>query len=91
MNQLLRNNFQKVIAKAGLSEKDRKDLDELISAVPGPDEREGIIELLVERPKLISKLIENFQKKKEIIASQDKEAWQKLLEEEKGELEKLVE
>ncbi|PIR07432.1 hypothetical protein COY65_00290 [Candidatus Jorgensenbacteria bacterium CG_4_10_14_0_8_um_filter_39_13] len=91
MNQLLRNNFQKAIAKAGLSEKDRKDLDELISAVPGPDEREGIIKLLVERPKLISKLIENFQKKKEIIASQDKEAWQKLLEEEKGELEKLVE
>ena len=89
-SKLLQESFNQAVDKVGLSKDEKQDLDKLIIAVPGPVERENLMELLLEKPDLIKKLVENFRKKQEIIATQDKDAWKKLLKEEEKELEELA-
>lgn len=89
-SKLLQESFNQAVDKVGLSKDEKQDLDKLMIAVPGPVERENLMELLLEKPDLIKKLVENFRKKQEIIATQDKDAWKKLLKEEEKELEELA-
>ena len=41
-------------------------------------------------PEAMKKLLDSYEKKKEIIKNEDKDAWKKLMEEEEKELEALV-
>ncbi len=82
--------FNKAVEKVGLTNEEKQNLDKLITTTPAPEEKKNLMELLLEKPELIKKLIENYKKKQEIIATQDKDAWQKLLKEEEKELEELA-
>ena len=52
--------------------------------------RDEIYKLLTEKPHMVKKVVENFRRKQDIIAKQDKQAWQELLKEEEKELEALA-
>ena len=84
--QSIEDKFNSIIEKIGY--KDVKDINKLF-VILSDEEKKDLMEFLVENPNSVKSLIENFRKKKDIIAKQDKKAWEKLLNEEKKELEAL--
>lgn len=61
----------------------QKKLDELLTFIVDPTEKEELRSFVAEHPELLEKILENFEQKKEIFQSGDKKALQKLLEEER--------
>ena len=88
MTDLL-DQIKQLIRDSKLSTSERVDLYEILFSLP-EQEKPDTYEYLVEHPEMINKIVENFKKKKEIIAKQDKPAWQKLLKEEEKELEAVA-
>ncbi len=81
--------FKKVIRDSKLSDAEKVDFYELFVSLPPYLMRETVKNVL-KQPDSIYKIVENFRKKQEIIANQDKDGWQELLKEEEKELGKLA-
>lgn len=77
------------IAGTDLSEEDKKDY---IKYIIFSDEkfRRGLAGILRDNPETMIALIEDYKKRKEIVKNKDKEAWKKLIEEEKQQLKALI-
>ena len=61
----------------------------ILTSLPNEDENQTF-DLIIEKPDIIYKIVENYNKKKEIVKNCDKQAWQELLKEEEKELEALA-
>lgn len=55
------------------------------------ENREEVLDTIIQKPEILRDLINNYQKKLKIIKDKDKLAWRELLKEEGQELEELVE
>jgi len=74
-----------LVNKAKMSDEDKKHYRLLIRFI-----EERMLKGLRNDPEAMKKLLDSYEKKKEIIKNEDKDAWKKLMEEEEKELEALV-
>lgn len=81
--------IKQLIRGSKLSTSERVALYEILISLPD-QEKVDTYDYILKHPEIINKIVENYNKKKEIIKKQDKKAWEKLLKKEEKELEKVA-
>lgn len=81
--------IKKIINESNLANEDKINLYLILTSLPS-DFKEETFDFIIEKPKVIYQVAENYKKKKEIIRKQDKQAWQELLKEEEKMLESMA-
>ena len=90
---MLSDILSKIIRLIGFSSLPQKKQEELVDVIAQADDKEHklLLDLFTSDSSWIEKLSENLTKKREALAAGDRAAWQKIIEQEVNELEKISE